>query len=171
MQWHPQRLPLLPEIAPVAAALSPDPTLYVMYSVDPVYWERPSRDLAWTYRQLLAHIATGDWVLQHHLRHIIETGRVAAWPDVTAGNDQRVTERRFSTDRALTDEFLSSRHETMRLLSTLKREHLGLEIEFWWEPTPNRHTVLEYLQMFDRHDRTHRDQLRPAMKHNTSTRA
>jgi hypothetical protein len=55
-----------------------------------VYWERAVRGFDWTYRQLLAHIATGDWVLQGHLRHVIETSAVGPWPDVDAGNAQRV---------------------------------------------------------------------------------
>ncbi len=165
MHWQPQDLRLLPELQPAVDALAPRETLYVAYSVDPVRWEQPSGVPGWTYRLLLAHIATGDWVLQHHLRHIIEHGSVAPWPDVDAGNAERVAERRASIDRRLVEEYLSMRHETMRLLARVEREHLALPIEFRWEPRPNQHTVLEYLLAFERHDRTHRDQLRPAMRY------
>lgn len=168
MNWHPPKLTFVPPVQPAAQALSPDATLYVIYSVDPARWEAPSPDAGWSNRNLLAHIATGDWVLQHHLREIVARGRVAEWPDVAAGNAQRVEERRFSTDAALTDEYLSMRHETMTLLARLKPKHLELEMEFWWEPSPNRHTVLDYVTMFERHDRTHREQLRPAMKYATA---
>jgi len=165
MHWRPQRLEFLPEVEPAVRALSPDETLYVMYSVDPVNWERPSPLPGWSYRQLLAHIATGDWVLQGHLRHIIEHNEVAPWPDVDAGNAQRVGDRRLSTEGRLTEEYLSMRHETMRILAQLRPEHLNLRITLPWEPEPERHTVLVYLLGFERHERAHREQLRPAMKY------
>lgn len=165
MRWHPQPLPFLPETQPTVEALAPDETLYVIHSVDPVCWERPSPLSGWSYRQLLAHIATGDWVLQCHLRHIVEHGAVAPWPDVDAGNAKRVAERAHSTDRALTEEYLSMRHETLRLIARLEPAHPSLPIEFWWEPRPNQHTVLDYLLAFERHDRAHREQLRGAMRY------
>lgn len=165
LRWYPQGLTFLPDIAPIAEALSPDATRYVIHSVDPVAWEEPSPLPGWSHRALLAHIATGDWVLQTHLRALIETGEVAEWPDVAAGNAERTSERAQSTHEALMEEFLSMRHETMRLLSRLTREHLAAPINFIWEPAPNEHSVLEYLQFFPAHDASHREQLRGAMKH------
>lgn len=171
MTWCPPELMFSPDVKGAADALSPDETLYVINSVDPSFWERPARGLDWTYRQLLAHIATGDWVLQGHLRHIIETGAVAAWPDVEAGNAQRLHERRFSNDRALAEEYLSMRHETLRLVSQLNDEHLKLKIELPFRPKGEHpRTMLDYVLGFDAHDRAHRDQLRMAMKHATSMR-
>jgi hypothetical protein len=171
MMWHPPNLTYLPDLQQVVHALSPDVMLYVIYSVDPSYWERPVRGLDWTYRQLLSHVATGDWVLQGHLSHIIEHGRVAAWPDIDQGNAQRLEERQFTNDRTLTGEYLSQRHETLRLIAGLKPEHLKLEIELWFrEKREQPYTVLDYLLGFEGHDRTHAAQLRPAMKYATSTR-
>jgi uncharacterized damage-inducible protein DinB len=172
LQWHPQRLDFLPEVAAGAASLAPEPTLYVVYSVDESWWEAPSSIRGWSYRNLLSHIATGDWVLQHHLRHIIESGRVADWPDVDAGNAERITERRFTTWQRLTDEYLSNRHETMRLLAQLQHQHLTLPIDLWWEPPERRRrTVRDYVGGFWSHDHQHREQLRPAMRFATSKRA
>jgi hypothetical protein len=168
LNWRPQNLAFLPDVEPVVESLSPDETLYVIYSVDPVYWERRVPSLDWTYRQLLEHIATGDWVLQTHLRHVLDQGRAAEWPDVAAGNAERIEKRRFSTDRALTEEFLSMRHETARLLADLRPEHLRLPILFRWE-TPAERPFIDYLRLFDRHDATHRDQLRGAMKYANAT--
>ncbi len=164
LTWAPAQLKLSQHLQLAADALAPDATLYVIYNVDPVNWERPSPLPGWSNRQLLMHIATGDWVLQSHLRHIVEHGSVGAWPDVTAGNAARLEERAHSTDRALTEEFLSMRHETFVLFSQLEPKHLVLEIEFWWELRPNKHTILEYLLQFETHERTHREQLRPAMR-------
>lgn len=163
LQWYPPKLRLLPELRQSADALSPDATLYVVYSIDPARWEHPSPVPGWSNRQLLAHLATGDWVLQQHLRHVIEHGSLAAWPDVDAGNAERVRERRFSTHAALVEEYLSMRHETLLLMTRLKPKQLGLRMSFWWQAQPNEHTLLEYLQHFPAHERAHREQLRPAM--------
>ncbi len=169
--WRPPGLSFTRDLQPAVDALSPDEMLYVINSVEPSYWERSAQGLDWTYQQLVAHIATGDWVLQGHLRDIIDTGAVAAWPDINAGNAQRLEERRFSDGRTLTEEYLSMRHETLRLIAQLKREHLDLKIELKWEPTPAKpHTILDYVLGFDAHDCAHRDQLRAAMKYATSTR-
>lgn len=168
MNWHPPRLSFLDDLLPVVEALSPAPTLYVIFSVDPVMWEAPSPDPGWSYRDLLAHIATGDWVLQQRLRGLIDDGRVPDAIDVDAGNAQRVQERRVSTPAALVEEFLSMRHETMLLLAQLKPKHLRVTFEFPWEPRPNQHTVLEFLRGFWRHDNFHREQLRSAMRYQTA---
>ncbi len=165
IKWHPAGLTFPPELHEAIEALSPDATLYVIHSVDPGQWEVPAPNSDWTYRQLLTHIATGDWVLQGHLRHIIEHNAVAAWPDVNAGNASLIAERAHSANAALTEEYLSMRHATLRLLSELRPKHLSLPITFWWEPAPNEHTILDYVVMFERHDRTHREQLRPAMRY------
>ena len=164
LTWAPQKLELPPQVQPAADALAPDMTLYVIHNVDPVNWERPSPLPGWSNRQLLMHIATGDWMMQTHLRDIIGHGAPAPWSDVRAGNAERLEERAQSTDRALTEEFLSMRHETMVLLSQLKPKHLEIAFAFVWEPEPNVRTVLEYLLWFEAHDRTHREQLRPAMR-------
>ncbi|MEX2247581.1 MAG: DinB family protein [Dehalococcoidia bacterium] len=165
MAWHPPKLKLLPEVLPAGRALSPDAALYVIHSVDQVEWERPSPLEGWTNRGLLAHIATGDWVFQKHLRSVVERGCVAEWPDVAAGNARLLEERRSSTVGALVEEFRSMRHESVLLLARLKPKHFGLKLTFWWEPQPNEHTLLEYLLRFPRHEASHAEQLRPAMRH------
>jgi uncharacterized damage-inducible protein DinB len=84
LTWQPLRLNFLPQVRATVDALAPNAALYVIHNVDPVYWERPSAVPGWSFRQLLMHIATGDWVLQGHLRHIIEHDAVGAWPDIDA---------------------------------------------------------------------------------------
>ena len=170
--WHPAPQRFLPALDPVVAALAPDETLYVIYSVDATYWERPSPLPGWSYRNLLAHISSGDWVLQMQLRHVLEHGAPAAWPHVAEGNRERIEARAHTTWQRLTDEFLSMRHETMLLLASLDDGHLREPIERTWE-TPERRagTLLDYLIWFPQHDGSHREQLRGAMRHRTSTRA
>jgi hypothetical protein len=171
MGWHAPDLRFEPPILPAAEALAPAPTLYVVYSVDPVYWERRVPGLDWTYRQLLAHIATGDWVLQAHLRHIIDHDVVMPWPDIDAGNADRLAERAFTTEAKLVDEYLSMRHQTLLLLSELRPQHLGPAVEMRWLAPPHRGTFLDYVLSFGMHEWSHREQLRGAMKFQTSTRA
>jgi uncharacterized damage-inducible protein DinB len=169
--WHPPKLAFDPRVQPAVDALGTAETLYVIYSVDPVMWERSVRGRDWTYRQLLAHIATGDWVFQGHLRHILETGTVAEWADIDAANAERIEARKFSNDRALIEEYLSMRHETLLLLAQLKPKHLEPPITLWWLPEGERErTVADYVLAFETHERLHREQLRPAMKYATSTR-
>lgn len=163
--WYPQPLSFAPAIAAGVRALDVGETLYVAYSVDPARWEKPSAVPGWTCRQLLAHIATGDWVLQTHLRHLIEHGTPAAWPDIDAGNAARLTERQWSTDRRLIDEYLSMRHETLRLLAQLTPSHLAAPIDLWFETPPREGSVLEYINGFHRHEARHREELRPAMRY------
>jgi hypothetical protein len=171
MSWHPSKIMFDPRLQPAIEALSPDETLYVIYSVDPVTWERKAPGLDWTYRQILAHIATGDWVFQRHMRHIIATGTVADWADIDAGNAERVEQRKFSNDRTLIEEYLSMRHETLLLIAQLKPQDLQRPITLWWLPEGERErTILDYVLAFERHERLHREQLRPAMKYATSTR-
>ena len=118
----------------------------------------------WICRMLLAHIATGDWVLQTHLRSLIDTGAPAPWPDIDAGNAARLAERTYTTHDALTEEDLSMRHETLRLLAQLRPEHLSQPIDLWWKPEPRRATVQMYLDGFHEHDDHHGEQLRGGMK-------
>lgn len=166
--WYPQGLAFAEAIDGAVRALDPGETLYVAYSVDPTRWESPSPLTGWSFRDLLAHIATGDWVLQAHLDHLIEHGTPAEWPDVAAGNAARVAERRFGNDGSLIDEYLSMRHATLRLLSQLTERHLAQAIDLWFETDSRGHTVLDYVRGFHRHEATHREQLRPAMKYVTA---
>ena len=163
--WHPARLKFAPEVRPAVESLAPDGVLYTVYSADPVAWEAPSPLPGWSNRNLLAHIATGDWVFQTHLRRLAEHGEPAEWPDVDGGNVRLLGERRWSSVPTLVEEYLSMRHETARLLSALKPKHLLRRLTFWWEPSPNEHTVLEYLQRFHRHEQAHAEQLRGAMRY------
>ncbi len=170
MNWAAPKLKFLPELEPAVEQLSPDNVLYVVHSVDPVMWELPSLTQGWTHRDLLAHIATGDWVFQRHLRSLVETGKVAQWPDVHAGNAERLAERKVSTVNALIEEYLSMRHGTMLLLAELKPKHVREVLFMPWMPEPHERPMIEYIQWFWMHERTHVDDLRPAMKYATSLR-
>ena len=59
------------------------------------------------------------------------------------------------------------RHETLLLYARMRSEHLTLAFEAPRNP-PATFTLGDWLQRFPQHDRTHGDDLRPAMKHATS---
>lgn len=167
MSWHPPKLTFEPEIEMAAEAIVPREVLRVIYSIDPAWWERPSNVPGWTYRQLLAHIASGDRVVQHLMRSAIEDGGFGAFPDVAAGNAERLAERAQANVRSLVDELLSMRHQTRLLMSKLEPQHLALAIVAPRDP-PVTFTLAEWMNAYPQHDRVHGDNLRPAMKYRTS---
>lgn len=170
MNWAPPTLEFLPELREPVERLSPDETLYLIYSVDPTKWESPSIVPGWTNRNLLAHIASGDWVFQTHLRSLLDTGRASNWPNVDEGNAERLAERSMTTMAALVDEYLSMRHGTMLLLAQIEPKHLREKVEQKWKPPPHNETVFDYLRDFWWHERNHRNHLRPAMMYETHWR-
>lgn len=187
MTWQAPRLEFLPELGPSPPAplpqggegsairaespieaLSPDGALYVIYSVDPTAWELPSVVEGWSNRELLAHIATGDWVFQSRLRSLIEDGGLPAWPDVAAGNAERLAERRLTPVATLVEEYLSMRHETMLLLAQLTPRHLRVKMSMPWLGDAEDRAVVDYVRWFWMHERSHCEQLRPVMRYATA---
>jgi hypothetical protein len=168
MTWHPPTLEFLPSLREAVDALSPDGALYVIYSVDPTARELPSVVPEWSNRELLAHIATGDWVFQSRLRSLIAEGTLPDWPDVAAGNAERLAERRVTPVATLVEEFLSMRHETMLLLAQLTARHVSVKMSMPWLGDAKERTVLDYVRWFWRHERSHVEQLRRVMKYATA---
>lgn len=168
MNWASPRLVFPPEVRPAAEALSPERALYVIFSVDPTKWELPSVVPEWSNRELLAHIATGDWVFQSRLRSLIADGTLPEWPDVAAGNAERLAERRMTPVGTLVEEYLSMRHETMLLLAQLTPGHLRVKMSMPWLGDAEERTVLDYVRWFWMHERSHCEQLRPAMRYATA---
>jgi hypothetical protein len=129
----------------------------------PEFWGWMSPLPGWTYKDLLAHLATGDWILQQVLREIIEGRRIDVatvtnldW--VNAGNAQRVEERRGRTPEELMSEVEAESEETQELLSRLREDQEDLK----QDDAPM--TLGQYLAMFPDHDREHLVQLRVALE-------
>jgi hypothetical protein len=129
----------------------------------PEFWGWMSPLPGWTYKDLLAHLATGDWILQQVLREIIEGRRIDVatvtnreW--VNAGNAQRVEERRGRTPEELVSEVEAESEETQELLSRLREDQEDLK----QDDAPM--TLGQYLAMFPGHDREHLAQLRVALE-------
>ncbi len=149
-------------VEPVAAELRETRAQIVetAHAVPADAWERPSPCDGWTYKDLLTHLAVGDWVLQGVLRLVTGSeGRlVSGIEEVDAGNAQRLAERRGSSVEELIDEVIAEGERSQELLAQLEAEH---------EPLKGRDapmTLGEYLRGFPGHDRRHLDELRAAVK-------
>jgi uncharacterized damage-inducible protein DinB len=164
MAWQPEPRSFLPEVEAAAAALSPDVALRVIYSVAPEMWTLSSPVPGWTYHDLLAHLATGDRVFQRQLRALLATGEAGRWPDEDADSRELVEERRSVTEEQLIEEYLSSRHETLRLLSQLRPGHLRATVRLRPDGPQRDRTFLDFVSLFTEHEARHLSALRTAVR-------
>lgn len=132
----------------------------------PEHWSLPSPLEGWTYKDLLAHLASGDWVFQWMLRgalgaenfDLMERG----FQYVDEGNKQRILERRDRTVEELITEAQSEGERTQELLSQLT-EDIDVKNEIGKRPDGRSITVELWVQGFPAHDKTHGDQLKTAL--------
>lgn len=127
-------------------------------------WAKPtSYDEGWTCKDLLAHLAAGDWALQSGLRKVIvgEPLRIGDFPDVNETNARNVAERRGRTVEELIAEVEAEGEETQEILAQLGDEHERMTPED--VPT----TLGDYLRQFTGHDRAHLADLRAALEGTT----
>lgn len=154
---HPDLLPailargaLLNELEALAAALSPE------------QWAALTENPGWSCHDLLAHLATGDWVMQRLVRDAL-AGRDLSWwwhgIDLDGGNAERVAAGRSRTADELLADLRAQQTDSLALWELLEERHLQTIMPHWrggfW-------TVREYLQGFPEHDRYHIGQLRAA---------
>ena len=140
-------------------------------------WAEPSPVPGWTYHDLLAHIASGDWVCQGVLRTVLAGGSLDAFVaglDLDARNAALVAERRDASVATLAHEYVSMRWETFHLMSRLPPEALRETVIPWdgrnaARPDRERQTLQEYLEGFWRHDAHHAAQLETALARREET--
>ena len=162
---HPDLLPavaerraLADELATLAASLRPDE------------WDLPTENPGWSRRDVLAHLASGDWVMHGILRGAL-AGRdlTALWEsiDVDAGNAERIAERRARAIDELLAELRRQQTQTLALWEMLQDRHLQAILPHW---SGGFCTVREYLLGFAGHDRYHIGQLRAGLTYSPSPR-
>ena len=137
--------------------------LRAIYSVADEAWDEPSASSGWTYRDILAHIAANDLRAHTRLRAVLgqrDEAELAALRDVDAWNKRSVQERRGRSARALVDEMLALRHETLRLLSQLRPEHASATVTTIKGEMP----VLDYIDWVGIHEAEHASHLVPASR-------
>ena len=156
-----------PRVRPVAERWGrvTDYLVDVARAVDPDKWTEPSPYPGWTYKDLLAHLATGYTVRLAHLHNLIETGRLGPDPDADAANAENIARHRESTPEALVQEMVRQRSEVRRLLALLRPEHLEVRTAVRRRgQAPRDGPFLDALQHYHEHDLDHAAELVPLMR-------
>jgi uncharacterized protein (TIGR03083 family) len=125
-------------------------------------WDEPSPDAGWTYRDVLAHVASNELRVHARLRSVFgqtDEAELRAINDIDGWNQREVETRRGRSVPDLVDELATHRRETLRLLAGFRPEHLSTPITMADASTCN---VLEYIEMFTHHVSEHAGQLVPA---------
>lgn len=158
----------LPWVEPIAKQLRDGRVGVVRtaHQLLPEHWSLPSPLEGWTYKDLLAHLASGDWVFQWMLRDalgeekfdIIERG----FAYVDEGNAQRTAERKNTAVEALIAEVQSEGEATQELLSRLN-DGIDFQAIVGRRPTGEDVTREMWIQNFAMHDKLHGDQLKTAL--------
>jgi len=112
----------------------------------------------WTYKDLLAHAATGDWVCQTILRASIARERLdlTFLDQLNETNARLVEERKGRSPEELIAELEAEAEETQALLAQLEVAHDGLK------PEGAPMSLGDYLRGFHAHDLGHLAQLKTA---------
>jgi len=133
----------------------------VAETVDAGRWGEASPYPGWTYKDLLAHLATGYTVRLAHLRSLVETGRLGPEPDADAANAESIARHRDSTPEALVEEMVRQRSEVRRLVGVLRPEHLKARMSVRGR---GELPFLDALQRWHEHDLEHAADLAPIMR-------
>ncbi len=125
----------------------------------PEHWRMPSPLPGWSYQDVLAHLAVGDWVCQTVLRAATANERLnmAALADLDGTYERYRKERAGRSVEELLAEVEAEGEETQALLSRLTEadEHRTQE------DAPV--SLGEYLRTFPSHDQEHLAQFRQAL--------
>ncbi len=149
----------VPWVAPIAQRLRESRAEIAAFAraAPPALWERPSANEAWTNKDLLAHLATGHWVIQSLVEHLL-AGENFRFYGPDEGNGERVAARKPSTVAELVAEVEAEGEETQELLAKLTEAHES----FRREGAPR--SFGENLSTFPGHEYHHLDQLRAALE-------
>ena len=126
----------------------------------PDLWTMPSPLPGWTYKDLLAHLAVGDWVCQSILQAVVanKAADLSILNQLNERNEQYRRERAATSVEELIAELEAEGEETQELLSKLS----DADEDRKQEGAPM--SLGQYLKdAFPGHDRDHLDQLRTAM--------
>jgi hypothetical protein len=132
----------------------------------PDLWTMPSPLEGWTYKDLLAHLASGEWVFQTMLRNVLGIEKSlpeqATMTYVDDGNATRLAERKDASIDELIAEITETGETTQDLLSKLTDDS-GASTVVWRRPNGDPVTLEQWISGFPQHDVTHGDQLKTAL--------
>jgi hypothetical protein len=113
----------------------------------------------WTYRDVLAHVATNDLRPQARFRGVMgqwDEAEQQALLQTAEWNEDKVSKLRGKSVREIVDVMAANRHDTMVLLSQLKPEHLSKTVRF---ADGREVAVKDYVAFLGEHDSMHAGEL------------
>ena len=132
----------------------------------PDLWTMPSPLEGWTYKDLLAHLASGEWVFQTMLRDVLgiekKLPEQASMDYVNEGNAERLAARQDTSVEELIAEVATAGETTQELLSQLT-EAIDPTMVVWRRPNGDPVTLEQWISGFPQHDVTHGAQLKTAL--------
>ncbi len=162
VDFRPEKLSFTPEIEGKVGRLlrAHDGFLRAVYSVaDDAWGEESPATPEWTYHDVLAHMASNEQRLQTRFRSAIgkaSEGELAAVNEVEEWNEAEVKARQDQPMRELVDEWQAGKHETLRVLSSLKPEDLRGQVTIGGG---DKVPLMEFLQRSAAHVSRHAGQL------------
>jgi hypothetical protein len=156
-----------PRVRPIAERWQrvTDYLVAIAGGVEPSRWSDPSPYPGWTYKDLLAHLATGYTVRLAQLRGLVEKGELGTEPDADAANAENIARHRESSPEAIVKEMVRQRSEVRRLMGLLRPEHLEARTAVHRRgQAPQDGSFLEALQHWHEHDLEHAADLAPIMR-------
>ncbi len=126
IDWQPEKLTFLPEIKERFRLMYRyrEGLLRAVYSVADDAWQEEAPDVpGWTYREVLAHLASNDLKAHAYLTNLLgepDQTQLEALQNVDAWNQHEVEARRGRSVRELVDELAANRHQMLCLLSRLE---------------------------------------------------
>lgn len=165
--WQPEPLQFTPEIDERLRlnVRAHDGFLRAVYSVADDAWDSESRDApGWTYRDILAHVASNEKRRETRLFSAIgEAGdpELAQINDVDAWNADAVRKRRGCSVRQLVDELQVGWHGILKVLARFRPEDLAHQVTLGGGETAS---ASEFIDRMAAHTSRHAGQLVPASK-------
>ncbi len=139
-----------------------DGLIRAIYSVADEAWDEPAHTGEapnWTYRDVLAHVATNDLRPQTRFRGVLgqwdedEQQRIL---QTNEWNEEQVAKLRGKSVREIVDVMAANRHDTLVLIGQLKPEHLDKTVRFAGGAEV---TVKNYVTFLGQHDSMHAREL------------
>jgi uncharacterized damage-inducible protein DinB len=167
IDWTPHHRPHLPELTEVIRLMVRyrQGLLRAVYSVADQAWDEPAHgEGGWSYRGVLAHLATNDLRPQARLLAIMGEGNeqeLESLQHTDEWNEDHVVKRAGKSVSELVDEMLANRNDLLAIIARLEPPHLAETITFSSGDTV---TLADYLGHIGRHDSYHAGQLVPASR-------
>ncbi len=166
IDWTPHSLQFLPEIEDKLRwfVRSQEGFLRAVYSVASDAWDDPAHGEAegWSYKGVLAHVASNEERLQTRFRSAAgnaSQAEIDAVNDVDAWNRDKVGGLADSTPSQLVDAFLKGRNETIEVLAAYERSALDASVTV---AGGERLPLLDFIDRVSNHTSWHAAQLVPA---------